>query len=328
MFCTYRLMSRSRSQSGFCRSTSIEPELIINKMDDELKYEIRVANQYKVGKKIGAGSFGEIYLGMDIISGKEVAVKFEPVNVRRPQVIEEARLLKEFKDVPGFPKFLWYGKEGEFHIMVFELLGPSLEDLFAYVGRKMSLKSVLLLADQLLVRIEAMHRKGYIHRDLKPENILMGLESQASTLYLIDYGLAKKWKLSTGEHIPNREGKSLTGTARYASANTHLGFEQSRRDDLEGAAYVLLYLMKGELPWQGIRAKTKDEKYQKIKEAKVDTPVEQMCEGYPSEMAEYLKYCRSLDFEDEPDYDKCRRIFKDLYVKCGFENDFVYDWTI
>jgi len=94
-----------------------------------------------------------------------------------------------------------------------------------------------------------MHRRGYIHRDLKPENILMGLEENASTLYLIDYGLAKKWKLSNGEHIPTREGKSLTGTARYASANTHLGIEQSRRDDLEGAGYVLLYLLKGELPW-------------------------------------------------------------------------------
>lgn len=133
--------------------------------------------------------------------------------------------MKEFKDEPGFPEFIWYGKEGDFHIMVFELLGPSLEDLFAYCGRKLSLKSVLLLADQLLQRIEAMHKRGYIHRDLKPENILMGLEENASTLYLIDYGLAKKWKLPNGDHIPIREGKSLTGTARYASANTHLGIE-------------------------------------------------------------------------------------------------------
>lgn len=153
--------------------------------------------------------------------------------------------------------------------MVFELLGPSLEDLFTYCGRKLSLKTVLLLADQLIQRIETMHKKGYIHRDLKPENILMGLEENASTLYLIDYGLAKKWKNSNGDHIPTKEGKSLTGTARYASANTHLGIEQSRRDDLEGAGYVLLYLLKGELPWQGLRARNKDEKYQKIKDCKV-----------------------------------------------------------
>ena len=134
--------------------------------------------------------------------------------------------------------------------MVIEMLGPSLEDLFNYCGRKFSWKTVLRLADLLTNRIDVLHTKGYLHRDLKPENILIGLEENASTLYLIDYGLAKKWKVSpTNEHIPIKEGKSLTGTARYASANTHLGVEQSRRDDLEGAGYVILYMLMGELPW-------------------------------------------------------------------------------
>lgn len=114
---------------------------------EELQYEVRVANRFKMGKKIGSGSFGEIYLGLDLQTGREVAVKFEQLNVRRPQVIEEAKLLKEFMDEPGFPKFMWYGREGDFHIMVIELLGPSLEDMFAYCGRKLSLKTVLLLAD-------------------------------------------------------------------------------------------------------------------------------------------------------------------------------------
>lgn len=134
--------------------------------------------------------------------------------------------------------------------MAIELLGPSLEDLFVYCGRKLSLKTVLLISDQLLARIETFHTKGYIHRDLKPENILIGLEENASTLYLIDFGLAKRWKdPHTNEHIKYKDKKSLTGTARYASANTHLGIEQSRRDDLEGAGYVILYMLKGELPW-------------------------------------------------------------------------------
>ena len=110
-------------------------------------FEIRIANRFKMGKKIGSGSFGEIYLGIDIQTGKEVAVKFEQLNVRRPQVIEEAKLLREFGGEAGFPKFLWYGKHEEFHIMVIELLGPSLEDLFVYCGRKLSLKTVLLLGD-------------------------------------------------------------------------------------------------------------------------------------------------------------------------------------
>jgi len=115
-----------------------------------------------------------------------------------------------------------------------------------------------------------LHNRGYIHRDLKPENILMGLDESASTLFLIDYGLAKLWKQKNGEHIPIKEGKSLTGTARYASAFTHKGIEQSRRDDLEGAGYVLLYLLMGELPWQGLKAKTKEEKYRQIKESKLN----------------------------------------------------------
>ena len=109
--------------------------------------------------------------------------------------------------------------------MVIEMLGPSLEDLFVFCGRKFSLKTVLLLADQLLKRIEILHKNGYIHRDLKPENILMGLDDNASILYLIDYGLAKKWKLSNGDHIPYKDGKNLTGTAWYVSTNTHLGIE-------------------------------------------------------------------------------------------------------
>lgn len=159
--------------------------------------------------------------------------------------------------------------------MTIELLGPSLEDLFVYCGRKLSLKTVLLIADQLLARIEAFHTKGFIHRDLKPENILIGLEENASTVYLIDFGLAKRWKdPHTNEHIKYKDKKSLTGTARYASANTHLGIEQSRRDDLEGAGYVILYLLKGELPWQGLRARNKDDKYRKIKDCKVGTPIE------------------------------------------------------
>jgi len=171
--------------------------------------------------------------------------------------------------------------------------------------------------------------KGFIHRDLKPENILIGLEDQSSTLYLIDFGLAKRWKhQQTGEHIPYKDKKSLTGTARYASANTHLGIEQSRRDDLEGAGYVLLYLLKGELPWQGLRARNKDDKYRKIKDSKVNTPIEQLCAGYPEEMAMYMQYTRQLKFEEAPNYTYLKRLFRELYIKCNFEHDFIFDWTI
>lgn len=131
-----------------------------------------------------------------------------------------------------------------------DLLGPSLEDLFNYCKRKLTLKTVLLLADQMLQRIEAVHAKHFMHRDIKPDNFLMGNPTDKNLLYIIDFGLAKKYLISkTGEHIPYRDGKNLTGTARYASLNTHKGIEQGRRDDLESIGYVLLYFLKGELPW-------------------------------------------------------------------------------
>ena len=173
-----------------------------------------------MGHKIGAGSFGEIYHAIDANTGKEVAVKFESMSIRRPQVIEESKFLRELKGEPGFPRFVWYGREGNFNIMVIELLGPSLEDLFNYCGKKLSLKTVLFLADQLISRCEYMHKRGYIHRDLKPENILMGIDEQTTSIvHLIDFGLTKKWQMPNGQHIPIKEGKNLTGTARYCPAH-------------------------------------------------------------------------------------------------------------
>ena len=132
-------------------------------------------------------------------------------------------------------------------------------------------------------RIEYIHSKNFIHRDIKPDNFLMGLAKKGNLVYIIDFGLAKKFRdPRTHLHIAYRENKNLTGTARYASINTHMGVEQSRRDDLESLGYVFMYFNRGSLPWQGLKAQTKRQKYERISEKKMATGVEELCKGFPS----------------------------------------------
>ncbi|XP_069345525.1 casein kinase I isoform X3 [Eulemur rufifrons] len=291
--------------------------------------ELRVGNKYRLGRKIGSGSFGDIYLGANIASGEEVAIKLECVKTKHPQLHIESKFYKMMQGGVGIPSIKWCGAEGDYNVMVMELLGPSLEDLFNFCSRKFSLKTVLLLADQMISRIEYIHSKNFIHRDVKPDNFLMGLGKKGNLVYIIDFGLAKKYRdARTHQHIPYRENKNLTGTARYASINTHLGIEQSRRDDLESLGYVLMYFNLGSLPWQGLKAATKRQKYERISEKKMSTPIEVLCKGYPSEFSTYLNFCRSLRFDDKPDYSYLRQLFRNLFHRQGFSYDYVFDWNM
>lgn len=290
--------------------------------------ENAIGGKFKLGRKIGSGSFGELYLGVNIQSGEEVGIKLEPVKTKHPQLHYESKLYMLLQGGTGIPHLKWFGVQGDYNVMVIDLLGPSLEDLFNFCNRKFTLKSVLMLADQLLNRVEYMHSRGFLHRDIKPDNFLMGLGRKANQVYIIDYGLAKKYRdLQTHKHIPYRENKNLTGTARYASVNTHLGVEQSRRDDLESLGYVLMYFLRGSLPWQGLKAGNKKQKYDKISEKKMLTPVEVLCKSYPSEFISYFHYCRSLRFDDKPDYSYLKRLFRDLFIREGYQFDYVFDWT-
>ncbi|KAI4350824.1 hypothetical protein L6164_005236 [Bauhinia variegata] len=288
-----------------------------------------VGGKYKLGRKIGSGSFGEIFLATHIDSFEIVAVKIENTKTKHPQLLYEAKLYNILQGGSGIPSIKWSGVDGEDNVLVLDLLGPSLEDLFVYCGRKFSLKTVLMLADQMITRIEYVHSKGFLHRDIKPDNFLMGLGRKANQVYIIDFGLAKRYRDSTtNRHIPYRENKNLTGTARYASCNTHLGIEQSRRDDLESLGYVLLYFLRGSLPWQGLKAATKKQKYDKICEKKLSTPIEVLCKSHPVEFASYFHYCHSLTFDQRPDYGFLKRLFRDLFSREGYEFDYVFDWTI
>ncbi|EEB17186.1 cAMP-dependent protein kinase catalytic subunit, putative [Pediculus humanus corporis] len=294
-----------------------------------LRDEFIVGGKYRLMRKIGSGSFGDIYLGINISNGEEVAVKMEFTRARHPQLQYESKLYKILNGGVGIPHTRWFGQEKNYNVLVMDLLGPSLEDLFNFCSRRFTLKTVLMLADQMIARIEFVHCKSFIHRDIKPDNFLMGIGRHCNKLFLIDFGLAKKYRdLRTHVHIPYKEKKNLTGTARYASINAHLGIEQSRRDDMESLGYVLMYFNRGSLPWQGLKAATKKQKYEKISEKKMSTPVELLCKGYPAEFAMYLNYCRSLRFEESPDYMYLRQLFRILFRTLNHQYDYTFDWTM
>lgn len=295
-----------------------------------------VGPNIKVIKKIGSGNFGDIYLGRDQEKKTDVAIKLEQLKSRAPQLHLEYKFYRIIavsggKPV-GFPHVHHFGTAGKYNAMVLDLLGPSLEDLFDLCHRRFSVKTVCLIAHQLINRFEFIHSKSYIYRDVKPENFLIGRKDgggpdMTKTVYVIDFGLAKEYiNRDTAEHIPYKEHKSLTGTARYMSINTHQGKEQSRRDDLESLGHMFLYFLRGSLPWQGLKADTLKERYQRIGDVKMATAIDVLCKDCPAEFGEYLRYARALEFTQKPDYGYLRELINQVMREGNIEDDGVYDW--
>jgi len=278
-----------------------------------------VNNKYRITRRIGGGSFGEIYMGIGP-NNEKVAVKFERHGTRCPQLRHEYKVYRELINCHGFCQVYHFGTQDNYNVMVMDLLGPSLEDLFNKCNRRFSLKTVLQIADQMLERADTLHSRHLIHRDIKPANFVIGVGESASNVFSVDFGLSKRYRHPKNlQHIPHRDGRSLTGTPRYASINNHLGIEQSRRDDLESIGYVLIYFLKGSLPWQGLKAKNAQKKYRLILEKKQQVSIAQLCQGCPSQFAEFLAYTRSLKFDAKPDIPYLRKLFRDLYhaQNCG-----------
>ncbi|PHH92804.1 hypothetical protein CDD83_4963 [Cordyceps sp. RAO-2017] len=282
--------------------------------------DIIVNGRYRVDYRIGEGGFGLVYAGTDIMSGQEVAMKLMPVKDNSEIIEGEVEAYKALAGGIGIPQVLWFGPDSDYYVLVHELLGPSLEDLFNYCGRRFSLKTVLLIADQALSRIEYIHDRGFLHHDIKPENFLMGTGRQGNILYTIDFGLAQ------GFSGVNSEGWAFGGTSRYASLNNHNGHEQSWSDDLESLGYVLLYFARGSLPWQGRKPADGKEENELIKEMKMKSST-MLCDGLPREFATYLDHVWSLGFSDRPNYSHLRRLFGRLFLSRGFKHDNVFDWT-
>ncbi|KAH7927910.1 kinase-like protein [Leucogyrophana mollusca] len=290
-----------------------------------------VGNHYRVGKKIGEGSFGVVFEGTKLLSNQPVAIKFEPRKSDAPQLRDEFRSYRTLNGTVGVPQVHHFGQEGLHNVLVIDLLGPNLEDLFDMCSRKFTIKTVCMAAKQMITRIQSVHDKSLIYRDIKPDNFLVGVPGTktANTIHIIDFGMAKHYRdPKTKVHIPYRERKSLSGTARYMSINTHLGREQSRRDDLESLGHVFMYFLRGGLPWQGLRAATNKQKYEKIGEKKQTTVISELCEGFPEEFGIYMNYVRKLGFEESPDYDFLRELFTKVLKNIGEQDDGIFDWML
>ena len=325
-----------------------------------------INGNYNLIKILGYGTFGEIMLAYDNNSRQLRAIKFEIINAKNAQlkheyqIYEQLNIIEENKKsnkkakelyqeeetinkialnyvdklnnkIVGIPKVYYFDKiENKFNYMVMDFLGPSLGDLFQLMEKRFTLSTVCMCGMQMMCRLEYIHEKGFIHRDIKPENFVVGINDDSNTIYIIDFGLSQRYKdKKTGAHTPYRENRQMIGTVRYASINTQIGIEQSRRDDVEAVGYVLVYLALGRLPWQRAGKEKGKGHLAKVLEKKLITPPEILCKKLPRQFAFIFQYIRKLKFEERPDYNMMKCLLADLLIsKMNIikATSFTYDW--
>jgi len=292
--------------------------------------DLKIGGKYKCKRKIGAGAFGDIYLGVTTFGEKkkQVAIKIQPHYYKTenlPSLLaHEYKVYSSLENLEGIANTHYFKSEKhkcvKYNIMVLDILGPSVSDLYSFCNKSFSLRTVCQIAIQILTRLEAIHSRGIIHRDIKPDNFLIGVKDQVNVLYLIDFGLAKEFMIN-GHHLPEEYKKgSMTGTARYGSLNAHRKISLSRRDDLESLAYVLIQWAtpKG-LPWASVERKDDVFRF------KLGISIQKLCAGGPAELQEYFKLVRQLEYEEQPNYEKFRNLFTRRLKALGGPREF--DWT-
>ncbi|TFK52807.1 casein kinase 1, epsilon [Heliocybe sulcata] len=292
----------------------------------------RVNGLWELTGSLGGGSFGAVYSARQLLTGEEVAIKIERAESKyKPAVLPyEGAVYHQLQGCFGIPELHWSGREKDANIIVTTMLGPNLESLRRFCCGRFTLKTVVMLADQMLSRVESVHSRGLLSRDLKPDNFAMGRGKWSNLLCLFDFGLAKLYvNPVTGEHIQFRQGKEGLGAPRYASVNVHLGYEQGRRDDLESLVFIFIYFLKGRLPWQGFFAPSIPDKLKRIGEMKSldHEAIRTALEGCPPEFRAWLEYCRGLEFAQQPDYEYLRGLLRGIMDGNGWEFDSVWDWS-
>ena len=279
-----------------------------------------IFKKYRPIKLISEGIFGQLYLVVNEKLNKFYAMKIEKKDSNFQLLEQEGYNLYSLKGI-GIPELITYGKITNYNVLIEELLDKSLYELFLENNYKFPMQDICLIAIQLIDRIEWVHSKTLIHRDIKPENFLIG-KNNPNIIYLTEFGLCSKYCSSkTGKHIlPGFRG-TFTGTLKYSSANAQRGNQQSRRDDMESLGYTILFFMKGKLPWQNLNKYFKGKDlYFKTYAMKKFMPIEKLCKGLPTEMEDYFKYIKTMKFQEEPNYDYLRNLFKSILKKNGCEN--------
>jgi casein kinase 1 epsilon len=250
-----------------------------------------INNKYIILDKIGSGSFGSIYKGQNIRTKEYVAIKVECAKHDLKLLKNESTIYQYLNGCEGIPHVKWFGKDDTNYYMVINLLGSSLQDLMNK-NKKLSSILVFKLGIKILCILKTIHEKGLVHRDIKPDNFLFG-SKQINQIYLIDFGFCKSY-IDNGQHNKIKKTSHMIGSKNYASINSHKCNDLSRRDDLESLSYMLMYFYTGKLPWNTI---SDDQTIIILKNEILNNDT-----TYPFALLDFLRYCRSMEYEEKPNY--------------------------